>query len=262
METIEHIVQQPEKRTHLTPLLFQHGAWHGAWCWQQWMKHFASAGYEVHAISLPAHGNSSSNKKHINFYTFKDYVETLAGQVEMISPTPVVIGHSLGGAILQKYLENHQLPAAVLLASLPSSGSLKMVFRLLKQHPLPIWMGMLKLNSYEWIKTPVLVQALFLNSETNIDTVAFHKNLVRESANPFAHLFPFAKSNPNQSPVLVISGEKDAIFTVAEENITAKQFGAKNIVIQGQAHNLMMESAQEQVATIIDNWITNELQLP
>ena len=123
-------------------------------------------------------------------------------------------------------------------------------------------MGMLKMNLYEWVKTPELAKALFLNPETNLDTVAFHKKLVRESAYPFSHLFPFAKSNPNKSPVLVISGEKDAIFTVEEENITAKKFGAKNIVIEGQAHNLMMESAQEQVANIIDNWIANELQLP
>jgi alpha-beta hydrolase superfamily lysophospholipase len=121
---------------------------------------------------------------------------------------------------------------------------------------------MLKGNLYEWIKTPELAQALFLNSETNMDIAEFHKKLVRESAYPFSHLFPFAKSNPDKSPVLVISGEKDAFFTVEEENITAKKFGAKNIVIKGQAHNLMMESAQEQVANIIDNWITNELQLP
>ena len=79
MEMIEHIVQQPEKRTHKTPLLFQHGAWHGAWCWELWMDYFASLGYEVHAISLPGHGKSSQNK-HINFYTLKDYVDTLAGE--------------------------------------------------------------------------------------------------------------------------------------------------------------------------------------
>ncbi len=262
MENIEHNIQQPTFRTHKTPLLFQHGAWHGAWCWQQWMDYFASLGYEVHAISLPAHGKSSFNKKHINFYNFKDYVSTLASQIETISPPPVVIGHSLGGAILQKYLENHQLPGAVLLASLPSTGMFQMTRRLFRRNPMSIITGQLKLNLYDWVKTPELAHDLFLNSKTEIDIVAFQKKLVRETANGLPLMVPFAKVNPAKSPVFVIAGEKDAIFTVDEEKITAEKYGAKYIVIEGQAHNLMMESAWKQVADLIDNWITRELGLP
>jgi pimeloyl-ACP methyl ester carboxylesterase len=262
VETIEHNIQQPAVRTHQTPLLFQHGAWHGAWCWGLWMDYFCSLGYEVHAISLPAHGKSSFNKRHINLYTFKDYVETLANQVESISPRPVVIGHSLGGAILQKYLENHQLPGAVLLASLPSGGMFRMNLRLLRRHPIAILSGMLKLNLYDWVRTPQLAQDMFLNPGTGIDTVAFQKQLVRETFNIFPLLFPFAKVNPAKSPVLVVAGEKDGIFTVEEEKRTAQKYGTKSIVIEGQAHNLMMESAWKQVADVIDNWIIRELALP
>ena len=261
-ENIEHNIQQPVFRRHKTPLLFQHGAWHGAWCWQQWMDYFVSLGYEVHSISLPAHGKSSFNKSHINFYTFTDYLETLTKQVDAISPKPVVIAHSLGGAILQKYLENYQLPGAVLLASLPSTGILPMTLRLLRKHPIPTLNGMLKLNLYDWEKTPELAQDLFLNSITEIDVGTFQKQLVRETINIFPYLFSFAKVNPIKSPVLVIAGEKDAIFTLDEEKITAEKYGAKSIVINGQAHNLMMESAWKQVADVIDNWITHELELP
>ena len=260
METIEHIIQQPTKRTHKTPLLFQHGAWHGAWCWQQWMVYFSSLGYEVHAISLPGHGRSSFNKRHINFYTLKDHVDILASQVETISPKPVVIGHSLGGAILQKYLENYQLPGAVLLASLPSIGMLPMTLRLFRRHPIPSLAGLLKLVLE--ISTPEIAQDLFLNPTTGIDVAAFQKQLVRESINQFSLMIPFAKINPNKSPVLVVAGEKDVLFTLDEEKVTAAKYGAKIIVIGGQAHNLMMESAREQVACVIYNWITHELALP
>ena len=261
METIEHIIQQPVKRTHDTPLLFQHGAWHGAWCWQQWMDYFSSLGYEVHTISLPAHGKSSFKKKHINLYTFRDYAETLAGQVESISPKPVVIGHSLGGAIVQKYLENHQLPGAVLLATLPSKGMLPMVLRLLQRHPFYTLWGLLTWNPYEWVKTPELAQDLFLNSNTEIDVVEFQKKLVREST-LLSLLFPFAKINPVKTPVLVVGAEKDHIFTVDEQESTAKTYGAKSIMIKNEAHNLMVESSWKQTANVIDNWITKELELP
>jgi pimeloyl-ACP methyl ester carboxylesterase len=263
MEIIEHIVKQPEKRTHKTPLLFQHGAWHGAWCWQLWMDYFSSIGYETHAISLPGHGKSSLNKKHLNFYTFKDYVDTLASEIDIISPKPIVIGHSLGGAIIQKYLETHQLPGAVLLATLPSNGMLPMTLRLIQRYPIPILFGMMKFSLYDWVKTPKLAHDLFLNSKTDIDVLAFHKQLVGETTMLAASLmFPFAKVNPSKSPMLVISGEDDAVFTVEEENVTAEKYGAKNIIIKGQAHNLMMESGWKQVADVIDNWITTELKLP
>ena len=262
METIEHIVRHPTQRTRQTPLLFQHGAWHGAWCWQDWMEYFSALGYETHAISLPAHGNSSANKGHANLYNLNDYVDTLAGEVDKISPRPVVVGHSLGGAILQKYLENHQLPGAVLLASLPASGAFQMMLRLIRRHPLPILKGMLLLNLYEWVKTPELAQSLFLNTHTDLDVQAFHKQLVRESANPFPHILPIARVNPQPSPMLVISAEADAFFLVKEEEATARKYGAKHIMIEGQAHNLMMESAWRQVANSIEHWLVHELKVP
>jgi len=263
VETIEHVVRQPEKRVHKTPLLLQHGAWHGAWCWQSWMDYFASLGYEVHAISLPGHGNSSMHKKHINFYAFKDYVNTLSDQIETISPQPVVVAHSLGGAVLQKYLESHSLPGAVFLATLPSNGIFPMCLRLLQRHPIPILSGILKLNFYEWVKTPQLAQALFLNKDTQIDTVSFQKQLVGESAMVAVQLlFPFAKVNPNQSPTLFISADKDAVFTMQEEDRTAKRYNAKNLIIENQAHDLMLETAWKQVADGVNNWITQELALP
>lgn len=259
METIEHNVQYPQVRAHRTPLLFQHGAWHGAWCWQSWMDYFASLGYEVHAISLPGHGRSSFNKKHINFYTFRDYVETLAEEVDAISPRPVVIGHSLGGAILQKYLERHRLPGAVLLAPLPSTGMLAMLLRFLRRHPIPMLNFLFTLDFYQWVKTPKLAQDLFLNPDTGIDVAAFQKRLVRETMNALDLLFPFARVNPDPSPLLVIAGEMDTFFTLAEERKTAGKYGARLVVIDGQAHDLMLESAWKQVADIIDGWITQEV---
>lgn len=261
MENIEHIVQQPVKRAHKTPLLFQHGAWHGAWCWQTWMDYFASLGYEVHAISLPGHGKSSMNKGHINSYGFEDYVETLERQIKLISPAPVVIGHSLGGGIVQKYLENHQLPAAVLLASLPSKGMLPMTLRTLRRYPTSTLMALLKWDMYETVKTPALAQSMFLNATTEVDVEAFHKQLVREAIF-FTLMKPFAKLNPAKTPMLALAAEKDAIFTLDEEKETAKKYDAQLVVFTGQAHNLMIESDWRKVADVIDGWITRDLALP
>ena len=259
METIEHVVQQPRERKYTTPLLFQHGAWHGAWCWDLWMGYFASLGYEVHAISLPGHGKSSQNK-HINLYMLQNYVDVLAEEIEKVSPKPVVIGHSMGGAIVQRYLETHQLPGAVLLATLPSSGMFMMTARFARRHPLDTLIQILTLNLS--FKTPEIAQELFLNPKTEIDVPAFHKRLVREAMGLQRLWFPLTKVNAEKTPVLVVGAEKDNIFTVEEQKATAKKYNAPCVIIKNQAHNLMMESAWRETADVVNDWLTCEIKLP
>jgi len=38
---IERITYTPQQRRFETPILMQHGMWHGAWCWQLWQELFA-----------------------------------------------------------------------------------------------------------------------------------------------------------------------------------------------------------------------------
>lgn len=264
METIEHIVQTPEKRTRETPLIFQHGAWHGAWCWQQFADYFNTLGYETHAISLPGHGNSSMNKGHINRYTLKDYVDTLAGEIDKISPTPVIVAHSLGGAITQKYLETHQVPGAALLGSIPSHGVFPLLMRWIRYFPVPFLKMNLTWNVYHMVATPQLARAQFLSPASDVDLEAFHAKLVREA---FFPVLPLAlpstlKSERVKSPVLVLAGEIDAVFPVEEERRTAEALNGSFEVFAGQAHDLMLEPAWQQVADRINTWIVDELKLP
>lgn len=105
MAEIEYIIRQPTNRTHNTPTLLQHGARHGAWCWKYWLGYLPALGYEVHAIGLPGYCQSSHTKHHINFYIFDNYVNMLIDVVAKISPTSMVVGHSMSGAMLQKYID-------------------------------------------------------------------------------------------------------------------------------------------------------------
>ena len=52
---------------------------------------------------------------------------------------PVLVGHSLGGLVVQKYLEAHEPPAAVLLAPPSVRGLLGPAVRTFRQHP---WLSM------------------------------------------------------------------------------------------------------------------------
>ena len=49
--------------THPVPLLFVHGAWHAAWCWDEnFLSFFADKGYRALALSFRGHGDSPTDK--------------------------------------------------------------------------------------------------------------------------------------------------------------------------------------------------------
>ncbi|MEI6778584.1 MAG: hypothetical protein WCK70_16925 [Chloroflexales bacterium] len=44
---LEMITRHPDGPAQPTPLLFVHGAWHGAWCWELFLPYFAGLGYTL-----------------------------------------------------------------------------------------------------------------------------------------------------------------------------------------------------------------------
>ncbi len=120
---LEVIDRGSSSQAHPAPLLFIHGGWHGAWCWDEhFLGYFSGQGYRVLAVSLRGHGNSFSPKP-LRTCSVADYVEDVASVADRLPTKPVVIGHSMGGYVVQKYLESRDAHAGVLIASVPARGS-------------------------------------------------------------------------------------------------------------------------------------------
>src|SRR5437868_10348151 len=101
---LEHNIKQPVGERKPNPIVLLHGAWHAAWAYDLWMDDFAAHGYETHSFSLPAHGKSAAERS-IHLYGIGAYVDALAQIVNSITPKPYVVAHSLGGYVLQRYLQ-------------------------------------------------------------------------------------------------------------------------------------------------------------
>ena len=116
---LETIKEEPANDARSTPVLFVHGMSHAAWCWvEHFLPYFAQHGYVSHALSLRGHG-SSEGRKRLRWTPLAEYVSDVAQVVDQMERSPVLVGHSMGGMIVQKYLELNGVPAAVLLASAP-----------------------------------------------------------------------------------------------------------------------------------------------
>jgi pimeloyl-ACP methyl ester carboxylesterase len=79
-----------------------HGAYHGAWCWKKVIPLIEKEGHKVVAPDLPGHGE---DKRPIVEITLQAYTDRLC-QILDEQPDPVIlVGHSLGGAVITQTAE-------------------------------------------------------------------------------------------------------------------------------------------------------------
>jgi pimeloyl-ACP methyl ester carboxylesterase len=251
---LEHNVRMPVGPRKPTPIVLQHGAWHAAWCYDLWAEDFAANGYETHTFSLPGHGQSASERP-INLYGLGDYVNALAQIIESVKPTPFVIAHSLGGFVLQKYLQKHTLPGAVLLCSIPSIGALPFFLRYFMSHPLRFLAANLTLNLRSMVNTPALVRQYFITEGAALSPEELANRVTPESLRTALEVIPPLDTSKNKTPLLVMAGEKDGIFMVQEQKRTAEAYRADFMLIPGKGHNLMIESNWQETAAKIRGWL-------
>ncbi|MFP6641522.1 MAG: alpha/beta fold hydrolase [Myxococcota bacterium] len=79
-----------------------HGAWHGSWCWHKLVPILEAAGHHVVAPDLPGHGSDITP---IAGLTLDDYADGLASTVVAQSEPVILVGHSLGGAVITQAAE-------------------------------------------------------------------------------------------------------------------------------------------------------------
>lgn len=257
---LEKLVYSPMTATGRPPILFVHGAWHAAWCWQEFfLPYFARQGYPALAFSLRGHGASPQDKP-LRRTRIADYVADLAVAAAELPELPVLVGHSMGGLIVQKYLETHPARGAVLLASVPVSGVLRASLRLLRRHPAAFLKANLRLSLYPFVETPALAEDLLFGSDIPVEQRRLYfARLQDESFLAFLDMMLFSLPQPAQAraqaPFLVLGGEKDGAFTPAEVEATARAYGVTAEIFPGLPHDLMLHPHWQPVADRILSWL-------
>jgi len=243
---------------HPVPLLFVHGAWHAAWCWDEnFLGYFADLGYRAVALSFRGHGGSSSDKP-LRTCGVTDYVEDIRSVADSLPTQPVVIGHSMGGLIVQKYLENRRSPAGVLMSSIPPQGNFGSNLRWLRNHPWHAIKMAVTGKSLPYINTPVLAREKFFSERTPEDRVVrCAARLQEDSARVSIDCLVLKLPRPKRvtTPLLILGAEQDGAHTRKEVRATARAYGTEAEFFSGMGHNMMLEPGWEAVAERIHGWL-------
>lgn len=246
---------------HAHPLLFVHGAWHAGWCWEEnFLDHFVERGYRVLAPSLRGHGRSSIDKP-LWMCSVSDYVSDVSSVIETLPSPPILVGHSLGGFVVQKYLETREAVAAVLMASTPPRGQLRSLLRSIRRHPWCSTKFTLTASPSDLCGTPGGVRELFFSDQAPDSLVdSFAVRLTSDSSR--AVLFDtvigdLVKTRRVRTPMLVLGGEADRVYTPDDVRRTAAAYDTNPIFLPGMGHELMLEPGWKVAASHIESWLTS-----
>ena len=259
LEVLSHVPVAP---VSAPPVLFVHGAWHGAWCWaEHFLPYFADQGLSAHALSFRGHGHSAGAPR-VRGLRIGHYVADLAQMAATLPVPPILVGHSMGGLVVQKYLERHPARAAVLLASVPPHGALPTTLRIIGRHPGPFLRANVTTRLWPIVGTTALAHDALFSATLPAATVQAYANQIQdESYLAYLEMVATARPRPrlvrarHPLPVLVLGGANDHIFTPAEIRQTARAYATQPTIFPDMAHDMMLEPGWQQVADTIIAWI-------
>lgn len=259
---LEVIVRTPaDGPAHRTPLLFVHGAYTAAWCWDEhFLPYFAQLGYTCYAVSLSGHGDSRRGG-YLDGFSIANYVDDVAAVVENLPEPPALIGHSMGGMVVQKYLEQACVPAAVLLCSVPPQGLMGSALGLMMSKP-----GLLSdLNRILGGGQPhpeSLREALFHQPIDADILLRYYHRCQPESHRAIWDMTLFNLPHTgrmNKPPLLVMGAEHDHLIPPAQVRMTGTTYDVEPIILPGMGHGVMLESGWRLPADTIADWLADML---
>jgi non-heme chloroperoxidase len=257
MRRLEVIAIEPRGKTRYPPLLFVHGAFAAAWCWaEHFLPYFAERGFAAHAVSLRGHG-LSQGRDHLDWHSIGSYVEDVTEVIGSLEGAPVLIGHSMGGMVVQKYLETAEVPAAVLMASVPPQGLFSSSLQLAISSP-DLFRDLNSILQGGNASTEGLRQMLFAQPVDGDTLIHYHRLMQPESQRAIWDMALFdlpQRWRMKLPPLLVLGAELDALIPASFVTSTADYYGMQPEIFPGMGHGMMLEAGWETVAARVVEWL-------
>lgn len=244
-------------------ILFVHGAYVGAWCWQEhFMDFFCSAGYDCTALSFRGHGKSQGGI--LNNHRLCDYVQDLETVVSESEKPIILISHSMGCMVSQKFLQqkkdaSEKVIGTVYMAPIPFHGVAPSSIDISMKDPMVmLQVHLVQLFGSSFATKEFARRALFSRDIPDALLDSYRHKFQPESFNAIWDVsfldLPIPVKN-SSLPQLFIGGKKDNIFSTKAIENTASRYGEKAVFIDNTAHMMMLDPRWEKVAEKIKIWL-------
>lgn len=242
------------------PLLFIHGAFMSAQCWERhFLPWFSQRGYDCWAFSFRGHG-SSSGREFLSLASLDHYRQDLDQAVAQLPATPILIAHGMGGLVVHRWLHEHRAPAVALLGSVPPAGSVCSMMQLAMTDPQALCaLNQLQNSQQSGLDLAKMKKLLFspATPETWIDDCLPLFQAESQRALVDISVMHFEPLPADKRPrVLILGGELDSLLPHHLVHAAAAHCGVQGQTVPGIGHALMLEPDWEQVAQRLADWLT------
>jgi pimeloyl-ACP methyl ester carboxylesterase len=245
-------------------ILMVHGANEGGWCFDKFKGVFEGQGFTCHAPDLIGHGTDATDAKmRLIGVGMPDYLAQLRTVLKTFAAPPVLLGHSMGGILVQQLAAEGLAKALVLVAPAPRAGILPA-----SDSEKQLGQDMMSLGPiWKMVINPDfdLAQGLTLNRIPEAEQRGVFDKFGPESGLAFFQMFFWMFDMTNATavetkavrcPVLCLIGKDDKIISPAAARATASSYhGSTFWELDGHGHMLVLESGAEDIARRIAAWI-------
>ncbi|CAM3891581.1 alpha/beta hydrolase [Mucilaginibacter galii] len=254
-------------------IIFIHGMFQNAKSWEPWVEYFRAKGYNCIAESWPLHegepadlrANPPTGLGELKLATvIEKYRQLAASQTEK----PILIGHSVGGLIVQILVNEGLALLGVPLSSVAPNGMISLDWGFAKNSALI--MNPLK-GDEPFIMDLEGFQGAFANT-LSLEQVKepFERTATNDSRNVLRDcLGDDGKVDLDlpHVPLLFIAGEEDQIipYELCEKNANAYTDEISSTTYRkfaGKSHFICVEPGYEQVINTVSEWINAHENAP
>jgi pimeloyl-ACP methyl ester carboxylesterase len=229
------------------PLLFVHGLGHGAWCWENWLGAAADAGYPAYAVSLRGHAGSPGR---LRTALLGQYVDDVVRTAAALPRPAVLVGHSMGGLVVQRALARYAAVAGVLVAPVPAHPAVAALAHVARQHPLDA-LGLIAGRSL-----PLRPEYLF--RELDDAEAARVTDRCGDASALVQYQLVLHRPAPRPlggPPVLVLATPDDGLIPLRGIRATAGRYGARVVEFPGMGHDLMLDARWTEPLDAMLGWL-------
>jgi len=248
--------------TRHPPLVFVHGGYVSANCWDDYfLPYFSQHGFDSYAVDLSGHGMSEGRER-LDSFGLDDYVDDVLQIAASLDEVPILIGHSMGAAIVERALERERAQAAVLMAPVPTIGTLATTMKLALTEP-AFFSEVTRASQGQYsARTLKMMRDVYYSPDMKPeDLLRFQAHFQSESSRALTDLTFLGLRLPRRRPTLptlVIGGECDAVFPPHFLDFTAARWRADTVVVPRAGHTIMLDVHWEAAAENIARWLERQ----
>ena len=220
-------------------IVFVNGAYHDNWCWENFINFFIKNGYKCNINNYPEMEDENKYK-----ISMSDYVISLEKTINKMKTKPVIIVHSLGAAVVNRFL-------------LKNSNKVLGVIFIAPTSPINTFVEMLKAQ-YKCIgksKSEMFFSGRVDDAEKYLDKFIELPFKVRIQVAKQV----FKQNDSISIPCLVLGSYKDKCIPITSVIKAGQFFNVKTIIYNDMCHDMMLDCEWREIAKEILLFMNNLL---